>query len=48
VKFRAEALFVPENGLHRDEIDDAFELILGADRELDREPDARRGGPGSS
>ena len=32
-----ERLVVPTNGFHRDEIDDAFELVLGADRQLQRD-----------
>ena len=33
--FGAERLFVPDHADHADEIDDALELVLGADRQLD-------------
>ena len=34
---RAERLLVPDHALHADEIDDALEILLGADRQLDRD-----------
>ena len=33
----AERLVVPDDGLHAHQIDDALELALGADRQLDRD-----------
>ena len=35
--FRAEGLVLEDEGLHLHEVDDAFELILGADRKLERD-----------
>ena len=35
VELGAELLVVPDEGLHLDEVDDAGEVALGADRQLD-------------
>ena len=45
VPLGAELLVVPDEGLHRDEVDDALVVALGADRQLDDGRRWRRGAP---
>ena len=41
----AELLVVPDERLHVEEVDDAREVALGADRQLDDRDVGARGGP---
>ena len=44
VPLGAERLVAPDQGLHLDQVDDALELVLGADRQLHDDRHGRRGG----
>ena len=48
VELGAELLVAQRIGLHLDEVDDAAEGVLDADRQLDRRPGWRRGARGSA